>query len=96
MDNIEEELIPSWLFEEICEDFDNQLKLILHKHCNVVINIKGKEIHANKDVLCHQSNYFKTMFSCNMKEAITSVVDLQHLNAVFAEKVFVYTHTENI
>ena len=36
------------------------------------------------------------MFASGMKEAITSVVDLQHLNAVFAEKVSVYMHTGNI
>ena len=82
--------------EDVCKGSDQKLKFILHKHCNVVINIKGKEITANKNVLCDQSNYFKTMFASDWKEGNTSVVDLQYLNAVFAERVIFYLHTGNI
>lgn len=55
------------------------LKVLRHgSQNNITINCLDGEIIANKDILCLRSEYFRVMFSCDMKETMEGVVNMKH------------------
>ena len=60
---------------------------------DVTIICLDGEIFANKDILCLRSEYFRVMFSCNMKETMTRVVNMKHTHKRAMKIVIEYIFT---
>ena len=60
---------------------------------DVTIICMDGEIFANKDILCLRSEYFRVMFSCNMKETIDRVVNMKHTTKKAMKIVIEYIFT---
>lgn len=60
---------------------------------DVTIICMDGEIFANKDILCLRSEYFRVMFSCNMKETIDRVVNMKHTTKRAMKIVIEYIFT---
>ena len=60
---------------------------------DVTIICLDGEILANKDILCLRSEYFRVMFSCNMKETMNRVVNMKHTTKRAMKIVIEYIFT---
>ena len=60
---------------------------------DVTIICLDGEILANKDILCLRSEYFRVMFSCNMKETMNRVVSMEHTTKRAMKIVIEYIFT---
>ena len=60
---------------------------------DVTIICMDGEIFANKDILCLRSEYFRVMFSCNMKETMNRVVNMKHTTKRAMKIVIEYIFT---
>lgn len=63
------------------------------RNCDIIISVEGKEIYANKDILCAASDYFDAMFSHDTVENESGVVEMKEVSYVAVKKCvdFIYT-----
>ena len=70
------------------------LKVLRHgSQNNITISCMDGEVTANKDILCLRSEYFRVMFSCDMKETMEGVVNMKHTHKRAMEIVVEYIFT---
>lgn len=70
------------------------LKVLRHgSQNNITIICMDGEVTANKDILCLRSEYFRVMFSCDMKETMEGVVNMKHTHKRAMEIVVEYIFT---
>ena len=70
------------------------LKVLRHgSRNNITIICMDGEVTANKDILCLRSEYFRVMFSCDMKETMEGVVNMKHTHKRAMEIVVEYIFT---
>ena len=76
---------------DVIADF---LKVLRHgSQNNITISCMDGEVTANKDILCLRSEYFRVMFSCDMKETMEGVVNMKHTHKRAMEIVVEYIFT---
>ena len=70
------------------------LKVLRHgSRNNITIICMDGEVTANKDILCLRSEYFRVMFSCDMRETMEGVVNMKHTHKRAMEIVVEYIFT---
>ena len=70
------------------------LKVLRHgSQNNITIICMDGEVTANKDILCLRSEYFRVMFSCDMKETMEGVVNMNYTHKRAMEIVVEYIFT---
>ena len=90
--------------EETYEDFKDELLQKLHEFretnilCDTIIRAQGQDFPAHKCVLSAASPYFRGMFSSDLREKESNLVELQDIKSSTLSDVlrYIYTGTTRI
>lgn len=72
---------------------DMQQKGVL---CDMELKIGTRSLSCHKVVLCSSSKYFRSMFTNQMRESRSSVIELKDLDANAVESLLVFAYTGHI
>ena len=83
-----------------CLQLTDRLEILRNneRFCDVIVEVKGKEIKAHKAVLAASSPFFLTLLESNMRESNEHLIkiELEEATASIMEDVLKYVYTGNV
>ncbi|XP_034249410.1 kelch-like protein 5 [Thrips palmi] len=88
--NYADSLLPTCLLQSLCQLWRSAT------FCDVVLVAEGREIAAHKVVLAAASSYFRTMFTCQLREASESRIEMHEISFHLLEEIVNFFYTTEL